>query len=81
MRENGKTEVPIVQQMAAWKGIESDGELEAAVQRAAAGLSELKRMEKEEDEEGQGVATCTMEVCWLWEWSSSRKRGSTAGLI
>ena len=46
MRENGKTEVPIVQQMAAWKGIESDGELEAAVQRAATGLG------VEEDGEG-----------------------------
>ena len=46
MRENGKTEGPIVQQMAAWKGIESDGELEAAVQRAAAGLG------VEEDGEG-----------------------------
>ena len=46
LRENGKTEVPIVQQMAAWKGIESDGELEAAVQRAATGLG------VEEDGEG-----------------------------
>ena len=38
MRENGRTEGPTVQQMAAWKDIESDGELEAAVQRAAGGL-------------------------------------------